>query len=229
MILIWKKELDRHNIKIKIIFTENSFIQNHNNSLGEDNFIFEPMYSSNYVNLKKQIDKKSFNKKDFDLKFYVDNNEDLRSLNEDYLYEHFITYGINENRTFKFNNKVIDNNMCINYKDIIKNYSLNKYNTTNKHLGLPLYWNNIVRRKNLPFLYIEDFSMSYLEEMLLLLLSEHVNKYSNIHNLNECKNKYDNIIIVNAWNEWNEQAVLEPNNINGYENLETICKIVKNL
>ena len=171
MILIWNKELLNHNIKIKIIGTENSFKENHNNFLGENNFIFEPMYSGQYISITSSI----------------------------------------------------------SYKNIINNYKLNKYKIKNKHLGLPLYWNNVVRRKNLKFNYVEGFNINLLEELLLLLLSEHVNKYSNINNLNEIINKYDNIIIVNAWNEWNEQAVLEPNNINGYENLITINNVIKDL
>ena len=30
------------------------------------------------------------------------------------------------------------------------------------------------------------------------------------------------MLIINAWNEWNEQAILEPNDETGYNNLETI-------
>ena len=34
-----------------------------------------------------------------------------------------------------------------------------------------------------------------------------------------------NWLILNAWNEWNEQTVLEPSSKDGYKYLETIKKI----
>ena len=40
---------------------------------------------------------------------------------------------------------------------------------------------------------------------------------------------FENVININAWNEWNEQAVLEPNNISGYGNLETIYNVISDL
>jgi hypothetical protein len=36
-----------------------------------------------------------------------------------------------------------------------------------------------------------------------------------------------NYIIINAWNEWNEQTCLEPSDIHGYKYLE-ICKDIIN-
>ena len=60
--------------------------------------------------------------------------------------------------------------------------------------------------------------------------SDFIKKYSNIYNLDTIKElMYDNIININAWNEWNEQAILEPNNITGYNNLNIINDIYNNL
>jgi hypothetical protein len=111
------------------------------------------------------------------------------------------------------------------------------------HLGLALHWNNSIRKKNTPHLHILHFSKENLEKMLLVLLSKiilrHQDRYtsSNIpkYKITSVPNPEsdfyleDNIIIVNAWNEWNEQAILEPNNRTGFENLETIHRIMTSL
>jgi hypothetical protein len=140
---------------------------------------------------------------------------------------HFKNYGRYECRPFKYKNVEYNKNMCINYNDILYNYDNNYYDLTGKHLGLPLYWNNIIRRNNLPFLYVENYNNLQLEKMLIMLLCKILLRSCNIYNLNNIVNN-DNIININAWNEWNEQAVLEPNNITGYETLETIFNIIKN-
>ena len=42
-------------------------------------------------------------------------------------------------------------------------------------------------------------------------------------------NKNDNVLNINAWNEWNEQAVLEPNDVTGYDNLKTISNVISHI
>jgi hypothetical protein len=64
--------------------------------------------------------------------------------------------------------------------------------------------------------------------MLIVLLSKIIYKYKNIYDLSKLTLN-ENIIIVNAWNEWNEQAILEPNNITGYYNLQIINNIISDL
>jgi len=60
------------------------------------------------------------------------------------------------------------------------------------------------------------------------LIFKQIKKY-NIEGLNNYEDLFlDNNITVNAWNEWNEQAILEPNNITGYENLSIIKNIFDN-
>ena len=60
------------------------------------------------------------------------------------------------------------------------------------------------------------------DNMLIVLICHILNRYVNMDDFSNIDYSYINI---NAWNEWNEQAVLEPNNIFGYQNLETIFKI----
>jgi len=228
MMFYWNEELEKYNIKIKVIITENSFKETHNLSMSNDKFMFEPMYSCSYVKLFKKFDFNKMLPENFDVNYYKSANKDLHVLDDNHAFTHFKNYGRHENRFFKYENKIYNNLMCINYNDIITNYKNNKYSTINKHLGLPLYWNNIVRRKNLPFLYVSDFNLIKLEELFIILLSKIVLRSANIYNINNINN-YDNVININAWNEWNEQAVLEPNNITGYSNLQTLSSIIEKI
>jgi hypothetical protein len=234
MVNIWTIELNKENLKIDIIITENSIKPNHNfKLLNLNKFIFEPMYSTIYINrniVYNNLDINNLTEKNFDIDYYIEKNNDLIVLNKNEAFNHYLKYGINEQRYIKVNGEEIKYNEELDYDNIIDSYKFNKYCVKNKHLGLPLHWNNCVRRKNLPCLYVKNFSLEKLTEMLLLHTSSIVDKYSNIYNLNNIINlNYDNIININAWNEWNEQAILEPNNITGYDNINTISNIINNL
>ena len=89
--------------------------------------------------------------------------------------------------------------------------------------GVPLNWNNAVRRKKLKFLYVNNFTVSNL----ILLFTIQISNIMLKDNLLKGASDLLNMININAWNEWNEQAILEPNNITGYENLDAI-KYLKN-
>ena len=235
MMKVWNEELLKHNLKIKVVITENTFPKNHNITLGNlEKFTFEPMYSTNYAklttyNFMKMIRTGKINKGNFDVDYYLEKNPDLKDIGD--LYEHYVKYGSAEYRFFRLNDDThVDRHIQINYEDIIYNYTHKYTVVNNKHLGLPLYWNNIVRRKEINFLCVKNFTQANLEKMLMILLSKIVLRYKNIYELDDIKiTKKENIINVNAWNEWNEQAILEPNDITGYANLETIHNIIKNL
>jgi hypothetical protein len=125
-----------------------------------------------------------------------------------------------------------------NYFNLIKYYE--DFDFRNHHICIPLFWNNIVRKKNKPHLQIENFNknnlihiMNVIVTKILLrnknkLVFQDINKY-NIKGLNNYNDLYlDNVLTVNAWNEWNEQAILEPNNVSGYENIQTVCNFFTN-
>jgi hypothetical protein len=126
---------------------------------------------------------------------------------------------------FQNNTSYSNNNFnyhYVNYKNIINYYKkLDIKYLKNKIQGVCLNWNNSVRRKNLKFLYVDEFSTCNLKELLSTQIANIILKekiYGDISNI-------PNMLMINAWNEWNEQAILEPNDDTGYSNLETIQKI----
>lgn len=148
------------------------------------------------------------------------------------------------NSPVKFDNKVhmTKQHFEIDYTNLIDKFNSSRYDDVTKyHFGIPLNWNNIVRRNTLSHLHINNFSQTNLKKMFIRVISKIIIKYINLFESKKI-NKYNiekinfeetnynldnNVIIINAWNEWNEQAILEPTNIDGYLILETICKIIK--
>lgn len=198
----WVRVLDQHGLKIKVITTKNSDVRNHNHPGAVIQFEFMPLCQGDAA--------ESFS-----------------------------------NHVLSSRGKVIG--PIPRHYELDYNTLLKKYNSTKTkdhlHLGLALQWNNIVRKKNMPHYHTVNFSKENLEKMLLLVLSKIIlrfqNRYTssdipsyNIQKVDTPESEFyleDNIIIVNAWNEWNEQAVLEPNHVTGFENLETIHHIISTL
>ena len=240
MISIWEKELDNNHIKIKVIATNNCTKKNHDSSYNYDRFLFEPLNSLNYTKINsntndyiKLFKEKKLTINDFDFEYYFENNIDIVNAfnkNKNKTFDHFMSHGINEYRDIRIKNDTALLYRNLDYLDMINSYCDINYTKKNYHLGLALSWNNIIRRKNKKFLYVSNFSIENLNKMLILNISHIVLRYLNIFDLNDVKKlNHENFININAWNEWNEQAVLEPNNISGYENLETIKNIIFNL
>ena len=92
----------------------------------------------------------------------------------------------------------------------------------NIHYGIPLTWNNCVRRRDNNYTCIINFSFDLLKKNVVNTIS----KLLFNHQFNREKIKFINI---NAWNEWNEQAVLEPSTLYGYQILNLFHNIISNL
>ena len=216
---IWDNRIKKEGIIISYVFYDN--LPKNEKIIKKEKlkrFIFEPM-NSNYTIIKPKLTKEEFNKHVYD---YYYNSEIKNYLPYDFeiLWNHYNNYGYNEGR-IKYNGWYC---MNVNYLDIIEKYrNIKTEDIEDNIIGLPLNWNNIIRRKDQKFLYVTNFSINNLKELILTIISKIITKYININN----HKNYDNRILINAWNEWNEQAILEPNNITGYSNIETIKKFAK--
>ena len=199
----WEKVLEKHNIKIKIITTSNAEPYNQINGT-EDKHIFSPASATKYW---EKRDKK-------------------------------IAYGVKKGSEKISRFKKIYWYLECDYLNLIKYY--NELDFKNHHICIPLFWNNIIRKKKKPHLQLKNFDTGNFETMIKLVITKillrnknkivfkDIEKYNIKGKNNDSDLFLDNIVTVNAWNEWNEQAILEPNNVTGYENLEIISKYFNN-
>jgi hypothetical protein len=203
-------------------FKKSNYMKNNNKCLF---YIYNFADIVNFDEMEK-IWKEELLKHDLDIDFIITENSFDKNHNINKPYTKFIFEPLHSFAYCRgYQNKTeSDHNILFKYDDIYNKYINNQYNTQNKHLGLPLYWNNIIRRKNLQYAAIIDYDHEKLEDMLIVLICHILSKYKNMDNFSNIEESYINI---NAWNEWNEQAVLEPNNIYGYKNLEIIYKVVQ--
>jgi hypothetical protein len=177
---------------------------------------FEPGYctSTFFNDIISEDDNKIFD--EYNEELYLLKNNDIKELVEKNIIscgkEHYDNININEKnfRTSKFN--VFDGIKL--YENILKIDK--KYDE--QHRGISVNWNNTPRRN-----YNNDEYDKY----------PHYYKNINYNNFGDCfykllekvdnnKNKDDDYIFISAWNEWNEQAILEPNNEDGYSYLKKI-------
>ena len=133
------------------------------------------------------------------------------------------------------NHDKINRHWELDYVDVIAH--IDKIDLSATHIGLCGRWNNIVRRQGIGgHLHITNYSLDKFNDLLMRLVVNIILKYVNkfetreILKYNIKKNNYRDrnykidecVIIINAWNEWNEQAVLEPTEFEDYSNLEII-------
>jgi len=89
-----------------------------------------------------------------------------------------------------------------------------------QHRGISLQWNNTPRR----IFTTDEYSKypHYYKNISPKLFGKTFNKLLN--KINNDPNKELDFIFISAWNEWNEQAILEPNNEDGYSYLHNLNK-----
>ena len=116
-------------------------------------------------------------------------------------------------------NKKYKKNGNFNYKTLVdfsQPESIER--TVPNHSSVFTSWNNTVRRlknKKLATVF-DDSSPDLFYEMLLHTLVDALLRSTNIE---------ETFIFINAWNEWNEQAMLEPSINHGYEYIKQIQKL----
>lgn len=89
-----------------------------------------------------------------------------------------------------------------------------KKRSTNYTSGIFFSWNNSPRRINKMSVQFSPLSLGAFEEFIATVVIR----------IGKMPNPYTNHILLNSWNEWTEQAMVEPNTIDGYSILEIIQK-----
>ena len=174
---------------------------------------FSPGFFNNkYFNeIISEDNNKIFDYDNYDDNKYLLKNPDIKNLVNNNIffsgYDHYKIIGTNEKkfRTSKF--FVYDGIKL--YDKILKNNKI----YSEEHRGISLNWNNTPRRNynneeydKYPH-YYKNINPELFGNTFLKLLDK----------INNDPNKDDDFLFVSAWNEWNEQAMLEPNNEDGYE------------
>lgn len=183
---------------------------------------FAPGYFTQkyFKDITSEDDNKIFDEFDgeFDEETYLRKNNDIKEhINENLIlsgYDHYKSLGDNEKkiRTSKF--FVYDGIKL--YDKIVEN----KKTFSEQHRGISVNWNNTPRRNytskeysKYPH-YYKDITPSRFSNTIYSLLDKIYNE----------QNKDDDFLFISAWNEWNEQAILEPNNEDGYDYLINLGK-----
>ena len=191
---------------------------------------FEPGYCMQkyYNEIMLCDDETIFKNNNYDEILYLNKNEDVNdSVKKGILkngYEHYLNISEEErnfrlSKYFLYNGNVLYNRIL----DIEKIYDI-------QHRGISVGWNNIPRRtcsgdeySKYPHIWknINIHNFTNCLEKLMEKIDKNPNKVNNKDNKNIDDNN-DNFLFITAWNEWNEQCVLEPSNIDGYSFLNEI-------
>lgn len=107
-----------------------------------------------------------------------------------------------------------DKQYNLDAKKIYQSILTNKKIHPNYTRGIFFGWDNSSRRINKTSYKITNATYNDFEDLL----------FKTIENIIKEPNKDSNFILINAWNEWSEQAILEPNTHDGYSVLKIIKK-----
>jgi hypothetical protein len=179
---------------------------------------FQPGYSTSnhFMDIASNDDNFIFDINNYNEELYLNKNADIKELVEKNVimngYEHFKQLNDKEKkfRISKFN--VFDGIKL--YENILNENKI--YN--DEHRGISLNWNNTPRRNHTN----DDYSKypNYYKDIDPNIFENYF--YKLLEKINNSKNKDLDFLFISAWNEWNEQAVLEPNNEDGYDYLNKI-------
>ena len=184
---------------------------------------FEPGYATQtYFNeIMSEDTNKIFENNEYNEKAYLNKNSDIVENG----YEHYINSSEKERnfRTSKF--FVYDGEIL--YDKILDLKRVYK----EQHRGISLNWNNTPRRNYTSTDYSKypHYYKNINPKLFGATLKKIFDKINNDKNDNY-NDKYDqretnNFLFISAWNEWNEQAILEPNKEDGYSYLLEVRKV----
>ena len=177
---------------------------------------FQPGYTCQkyYNDICIEDENKIFN--DYDEDIYLTKNGDIKELLDKGIissgYDHYKNISDHERkiRTSKFY-------MYDGVKMYDKMLQLDRIHHE-QHRGICVNWNNTPRRNysnteyNKYPHYYKNINPNIFEENFKKLL----------YKIDSDKNNDNDFLFISAWNEWNEQAILEPNNEDGYDYLHKI-------
>jgi hypothetical protein len=206
---------------------------------------FEPGYCMQkyYNEIMLKDEEQIFEKNNYDEKIYLKKNTDIDNLIKNGIikngYVHYSNISEEEknirlSKYFLYNGDVL-------YKRIIDIEKIYQ----EQHRGISVGWNNIPRRtyttdeySKYPHIWknINIHNFTNCLEKLMEKIDKTPNKYYKINENNKDENNKDdndkddndNFLFITAWNEWNEQSVLEPSNVDGYIYLNEISNTYLN-
>ena len=198
----------------------------HPNYIKEDNCPILYIYRIEHMNQNKALKmlklwKKMIKKDGFDgLKiisilgnFNKTTNPGLDTYIDGYA-EHQPTYNSRKSKLLFMNNLQHNLDTQEFYKEIINNEKIGD----NYSRGIFYSWDNSSRRFNKKSYKFINLSYKAFEELII----------KTIINISRKPNKNNNYILLNSWNEWSEQAMVEPNDHDGYNILKIFQKIFGN-
>lgn len=180
-----------------------------------------------------------FTNESFDANMYLFNNPDLQRLQKDPV-QHYARISETEKlfRTSQF--KVYDSEktwkriLDVNFDD------KTKLDYANTYYGTFFYWNNAPRRNytnqqywNYPHMLDKVDSAAFQEHLQSMKKKMETRTLPNPSFFPLFQPKFrapipkDQFLFLTAWNEWNEQSVLEPNDIDGYDALMAVKYVFK--
>ena len=190
---------------------------NNINIEGIDGYInFQPGYSTsrNYQSIISEDENKIFD--NFNEEEYLLKNNDIQKLVDDKVissgFEHY-QYLSEKEKNFRTSQFYVFDGISL-YENIINDKKIYK----EEHRGICLQWNNTPRRNYTNKEY--NKYPHYYKNINPIMFGNYF--YKLLNNINNTPNNENDYLFISAWNEWNEQAILEPNNEDGYSYLNTI-------